>query len=99
MVSPGFNNPGFNNPEYKGDFYDRHHSLHYEIEFPENISELLQEDSFLISVKTENDWSYRWLRMTFHEDQLNMTDAEEFCVSQWNARHRRVGHISTAIST
>ena len=77
-----FSTPGFGNSEYKRDFYDRSHSLHYELIFPENISEILGEDSLVISVETEDDWSYRWHRMTFYKDKLNMTDAEELCVSK-----------------
>ena len=37
----------------------------------------------VISVQTKDEWSYAWNRtMHFYEQKLNMSDAEDFCISQ-----------------
>ena len=73
-----FSTPGFGDSEYKGDFYNRFHSLQFVLQF----LEILGNDSLVVSVQTDGEWSYSWQRMHFYLEAKNMTEAEEFCVSK-----------------
>ena len=79
-----FQTPGFRDPEYKGDFYSRPHSLHYVLNFPDNMKEMLGDGALVISVETNGNWSFTspGTRLKYFDEKMNMTSAEEFCVKQ-----------------
>ena len=82
-VQGSFSTPGFGDSKHDaGDYYNRSHSLHYVLKFPKNIRDILGDGSLIISVQTEDDWSYSWeKKMHLYEQKLTMPDAEEFCKS------------------
>ena len=78
-----FSTPGFGSSECSGDFFDGPHTLHYEIEFPKNHQSYIGDGKFVLTVETEGKWSYSWNRtMQFYSQRLNISDAEDFCISQ-----------------
>ena len=74
-----FQTPGFRDAQYKGDFYSRHQSLHYVLNFPGNVDGVL-----VISVETDGNWSFAspGIRLKLFNEKLTMPFAEEFCVNQ-----------------
>ena len=79
-----FRTPGFGDFLYSGNFFDRPRSLHYLLNLPENLAELVGDDGALvISVHSEGDWSIRLQeqKLQLYKQKLNMSDAEEFCVN------------------
>ena len=46
-----FSYPGFGDPEYEGDFYSRPQSLHYVLDLPDNIGEMVGDGELVISVE------------------------------------------------
>ena len=40
-VEGSYMTPGFADPKYKGDFYSRSHSIHFTIELPDNVDQLV----------------------------------------------------------
>ena len=74
-----FSSPGFGDPEYKGDFYSRPQSLHYVLDLPDNIGEMVGDGELVISVEAEGNWSFispenRWQLYT---ERMNWSDAED----------------------
>ena len=79
-----FRTPGFDDFLYSGNFFDRPRSLHYVLNLPENLAELVGDDGALvISVHSEGNWSIRLQeqKLQLYKQKLNMSDAEEFCVN------------------
>ena len=87
-----FRTPGFGDSEYKGEFYNRTRNLHYILDLV-NIRELIGEGTLVINVQTQGSWSYSWQgpRLQLYERELNMSDAESFCV-------RMGGHLPSILS-
>ena len=87
-----FSTPGFGNSACNtGDFFNRPHALHYDIQFPTNIIGYTSWDGDLvITVQTKDEWSFSWKPNLhyMHHQKLNMTEAENFCV-------RRGGHLAS----
>ena len=80
-----FSTPGFGDPDCKGNFFERPHSFHYEIKFPDDIKDVMGDGGDLvISVETKDKWSFRWNKnkMQLFNEELNMSDAEDFCKSE-----------------
>ena len=79
-----FRTPGFADPEYNGDFYRRPHSLHYELDLPDNTGEIVGEGVLVVSVETEGDWAFisPENRLQLHGEKLGSSEAEELCVSK-----------------
>ena len=80
-----FSTPGFRDSECRGDFFNRPHLLHYEIVFPPGTKDALGDGNLIISVQTKDEWSFSWdkpLQLYNKKMKLNMTEAENFCVSQ-----------------
>ena len=74
-----FSSPGFGDPEYKGDFYSRPQSLHYVLDLPDDIGEMVGDGELVISVEAEGNWSFispenRWQLYT---ERMNWSDAED----------------------
>ena len=78
-----FVTPGFGRPEYRGDFYERNHSIHYVLDFPENIAKMVGDGRLLVSVRTNGKWGFRLQNETLtpYKKKLNMSTAEDFCVN------------------
>ena len=78
-----FRTPGFGNSEYKGDFYRRPHQVHFMIDVHSNIRSLVRGGTLVINIKTQGNWSYGWQeqRLELYKIKLNMSDAENVCVS------------------
>merc|ERR1719458_295331 len=79
-----FSSSGFRDPEYKGDFYSRPQSLHYVLDLPDNIGEMVGEGELVISVETEGNWSFispenRW---QLYKKKMRWSDAEDYCVRE-----------------
>ena len=78
-----FSTPGFGESECKDNFFGQSHSLHYVIEFPKDLGDAVGDGDLVISVETADEWSFSWNRtMQLHKKKLNMSDAEDFCISQ-----------------
>ena len=82
-VQGSFSTPGFRDSKHDaGDFYSQSHSLHYVLKFPKNIGDIIGDGSLVISVQTEDDWSYSWeKKMHPYEPEVTMPEAEQFCVN------------------
>ena len=88
-----FSSPGLGDPKYSGDFYSRPQALHYVLDLPDNIGEMVGEGELVISVETEGNWSFispenRW---QLHKKLLNWSDAENVCGN-------RGGHLASVVS-
>ena len=88
-----FKTPGFGNSKYKADFYSRTHSLHYILDLQKDIRDMVRDGALVITVQTPGNWSYRLQnkRLQLYETKLNMSDAENFCVT-------RGGHLASIVS-
>ena len=77
-----FRTPGFADPEYNGDLYRRPHSLHYELDLPDNTGEIVGEGVLVVSVETEGDWGFisPENRLQLYKDPMTMSEAEDLCV-------------------
>ena len=85
-----FRSPGFGDPEYKGDFYSKYKTIHYVLDLPGNILELVGKGSLVISAQIEGEGSLKLQknRLQLYKMNLRMPDAEDFCVS-------RGGHLAS----
>ena len=89
-----FSTPGFAGSEYKGDFFERPQSLHYVLDFPDTIRDIVEEGELVISIETQGNWSFLPLQDKFqlykgYYDYLTMAAAaEEFCA-------RLGGHLAS----
>ena len=53
-----------------------------QLKFPNNIGDIIGDGSLVISVQTEDDWSYSWeKKMHVYEPEVTMPEAEQFCVN------------------
>ena len=79
-----FKTPGFGDSMYKGDFYNRTHSLHYILDLPDSIGDMVGEGALVISVQSPGNWSYMLQnkRLQKYEIKLTMYDAENYCVTR-----------------
>ena len=66
-----FSSPGFQDAEYKGNFNNSLNSLHYVIDLPKNMSEMVGNGTLAISVETSSYWNvtlplpeYKWVFYT-----------------------------------
>ena len=88
-----FSFPAFGDPEYTGDFHSRPQSLHYVLDLPDNIGEMVGEGELVISVETEGSWSFispenKW---QLYKKNMSWSDAEDYCV-------REGGHLASVTS-
>ena len=85
--TPGFRDPRF---KYKGDFYSRYKTIHYLIDLPENIEDLIGEGTLVVSAQIEGEGSLKLQknRLQLYKKELSMQDAEDFCVG-------RGGHLAS----
>ena len=68
--------------------------MHFTLELPHNIKELIGEDYLVLDVKSGGEWSYmlqeRKYELYNREKQLNMSDAENACII-WDSHLASVG--------
>ena len=86
-VEGSYMTPGFADPKYKGDFYSRSHSIHFTIELPDNVDQLVGfGENLVVSVQSEGEWSFNLNRFQLQKFEygkgLQMSKAENVCVSQ-----------------
>ena len=89
-----YRTPGFGDSDYHGDFYKKSQSLHFILDLPYDIRDMVGDsDAFVISVQSGGKWSYRLQenRLQLYKVGLNHSEAEEFCV-------KRGGHL-VSVST
>ena len=88
-----FSSPGHGDPKYKGDFYSRLQSLHYMLDLPDNMGEMVGEGILAISIETEGNWSFISPENKFQLNQewLSWSDSEKECASQG-------GHLASVTS-
>ena len=67
--------------------------LHYMLDFPDNIREIIGNGTLVIAVQAKGNWSVMMQenRLQLYRHELSMHDAEEFCVSQG-------GHLPSILS-
>ena len=86
-----FMTPGMDVNKYEGDFYNRSHSLHYVLNFPDNIEELVGKGVLVISPRGKFRYRLQDKQLQVYKKRLNMSSAEKFCVS-------RGGHLASVTS-
>ena len=78
-----FSTPGFGDSDYNGDFFDRSHSLHYVLQFPSSIKDILGNGGLIVSVHSQDSWSYSWERqLHIYEVKKDFEGAQDFCVRE-----------------
>ena len=89
--TPGYNDSEFDNEGCEMEFFNKHHSFHFMLDFPDNIEEMVGMGSIFVSLQTKGRGSVRFQgnRLELYNLTLeNMRDAEDFCVS-------RGGHLAS----
>ena len=75
-----FSTPGFDN--CNKDFFRQPLSLHYVIEFPKKLEDLVGDAKLMVSVQTNDQWNFSWnSKMQLYSEFLNWSEAEDFCIS------------------
>ena len=78
-----FRTPGFGDLNYNGDFYSLPQEMHYVLEFPDRIEEIVGNGNLIIDVQTNGKWTYRRQeKLQLFRMSLNMSAAEDFCMNQ-----------------
>ena len=83
-LEASFETPGFADPEYNGDFYSRPQSLHYVLDLPDNIGEIVGDGVLVVSVETEGNWRFisPGNRLKVHGAKTTWLLAEDLCASK-----------------
>lgn len=76
-----FQTPGFGDQDYQGDFYKKPESLHFVLDLPENTNKMVGVGALVISVQSEENWSYSLQEevLKVYDTNLNFSSANEFC--------------------